>query len=71
MLVNLRARVDTHASAGSSSTPNCSTRSIPRPTTSIIIYETRFPGEPADGVLDRNSRIVEPRQVRVGFKKSF
>ena len=34
-------------------------------------YETRFPGEPAGGVLDRNSRIVEPRQVRVGVKKTF
>ncbi len=34
-------------------------------------YETRFPGEPDDGVLDRNSRIVEPRQVRVGIKKTF
>lgn len=34
-------------------------------------YETRFPGEPADGVLDRNSRIVEPRQLRVGITKSF
>jgi outer membrane receptor protein involved in Fe transport len=34
-------------------------------------YETRFPGEPADGVLGRNSRIVEPRQVRVGVRKTF
>jgi outer membrane receptor protein involved in Fe transport len=34
-------------------------------------YETRFPGEPAEGVLDRNSRIVEPRQVRVGIRKEF
>ena len=34
-------------------------------------YETRFPGEPAKGVLDRNSRTVEPRQVRVGVKKTF
>jgi outer membrane receptor protein involved in Fe transport len=34
-------------------------------------YETRFPGEPPEGVLDRNSRIVEPRQVRVGIKKTF
>jgi outer membrane receptor protein involved in Fe transport len=34
-------------------------------------YETRFPGEPADGVLGRNSRIVEPQQVRVGIKKTF
>ena len=34
-------------------------------------YATRFPGEPAAGVEDRNSRIVEPRQVRVGVKKTF
>jgi len=34
-------------------------------------YETRFPGEPAEGVLDRNSRIVEPRQLRIGLKKTF
>ncbi|OYX67389.1 MAG: hypothetical protein B7Y88_01065 [Sphingomonadales bacterium 32-64-17] len=34
-------------------------------------YETRFPGEPAEGVLGRNSRIVEPRQLRVGFTKRF
>jgi outer membrane receptor protein involved in Fe transport len=34
-------------------------------------YETRFPGEPAEGVLDRNSRIVEPRQFRVGVRKTF
>ena len=34
-------------------------------------YETRFPGEPAEGVLDRNSRIVEPRQLRVGMTKRF
>ena len=34
-------------------------------------YETRFPGEPAGGVLDRNSRVVEPRQVRIGVKKTF
>jgi outer membrane receptor protein involved in Fe transport len=34
-------------------------------------YETRFPGEPADGVVGRNSRIVEPRQVRIGVKKTF
>ncbi|OYW46862.1 MAG: hypothetical protein B7Z08_01495 [Sphingomonadales bacterium 32-68-7] len=34
-------------------------------------YETRFPGEPAEGVLDRNRRIVEPRQIRVGLKKTF
>ena len=34
-------------------------------------YETRFPGEPAEGVLGRNSRVVEPRQVRVGLTKRF
>ena len=34
-------------------------------------YETRFPGEPADGVADLNSRIAEPRQVRIGIKKTF
>jgi outer membrane receptor protein involved in Fe transport len=34
-------------------------------------YATRFPGEPADGIEGRNSRIVEPRQFRIGVKKSF
>jgi len=34
-------------------------------------YPTRFPGEPAEGVDDRNSRIVEPRQVRIGVRKTF
>jgi outer membrane receptor protein involved in Fe transport len=34
-------------------------------------YVTRLPGEPADGIEGRNSRIVEPRQVRVGIKKTF
>lgn len=34
-------------------------------------YSTRFPGEPLEGVEGRNSRIVEPRQVRVGLKKTF
>ncbi len=34
-------------------------------------YATRFPGEPADGVDDVTSRIVEPRQVRIGIKKTF
>jgi outer membrane receptor protein involved in Fe transport len=34
-------------------------------------YETRFPGEPAEGVPGRNSRIVEPRQFRVGMTKRF
>jgi outer membrane receptor protein involved in Fe transport len=31
-------------------------------------YATRLPGEPAGGVEDYNSRIVEPRQIRVGVK---
>jgi outer membrane receptor protein involved in Fe transport len=35
------------------------------------VYATRFPGEPADGVEDVNSRIVEPQQFRVGVKKTF
>lgn len=34
-------------------------------------YATRFPGEPAEGVESLNSRIVEPRQVRVGLTKRF
>jgi len=34
-------------------------------------YETRFPGEPPEGVLDRVSRIVEPRQIRIGVRKTF
>ena len=34
-------------------------------------YVTRLPGEPPEGVEGRNSRIVEPRQVRVGIKKTF
>jgi len=34
-------------------------------------YTTRLPGEPAEGVEDRISRIVEPRQLRVGVKKTF
>lgn len=34
-------------------------------------YATRLPGEPAGGVEGRNSRVVEPRQVRVGIKKTF
>ncbi len=34
-------------------------------------YETRFPGEPAEGVAGINSRIVEPRQVRLGVTKRF
>lgn len=31
-------------------------------------YATRLPGEPAEGVEGRNSRVVEPRQVRIGIK---
>ncbi len=34
-------------------------------------YTTRFPGEPAEGIEGRNSRIVEPRQLRVGVAKRF
>jgi outer membrane receptor protein involved in Fe transport len=34
-------------------------------------YATRLPGEPADGIEGRNSRIVEPRQFRIGLKKTF
>lgn len=34
-------------------------------------YATRLPGEPPEGVEGRNSRVVEPRQVRVGVKKTF
>jgi outer membrane receptor protein involved in Fe transport len=34
-------------------------------------YETRFPGEPPEGVLGRNSRVVEPRQLRVGISMTF
>jgi outer membrane receptor protein involved in Fe transport len=34
-------------------------------------YETRFPGEPPEGVLDSVSRVVEPRQVRFGVRKTF
>jgi hypothetical protein len=34
-------------------------------------YPTRLPGEPLEGVEGRNSRVVEPRQVRVGLKKTF
>lgn len=34
-------------------------------------YVTRLPGEPLAGVEGRNSRIVEPRQLRVGIKKTF
>jgi outer membrane receptor protein involved in Fe transport len=34
-------------------------------------YATRLPGEPPEGIEGRNSRIVEPRQVRLGLRKSF
>jgi outer membrane receptor protein involved in Fe transport len=34
-------------------------------------YATRLPGEPPEGIEDFNSRVVEPRQVRVGVKKTF
>jgi len=34
-------------------------------------YTTRFPGEPAEGIEGLNSRIVEPRQIRVGVTKRF
>jgi outer membrane receptor protein involved in Fe transport len=34
-------------------------------------YATRLPGEPAGGIEGRNSRVVEPRQVRIGLKKTF
>jgi outer membrane receptor protein involved in Fe transport len=34
-------------------------------------YATRLPGEPPEGIEGRNSRVVEPRQVRIGVKKTF
>ena len=34
-------------------------------------YATRFPGEPAEGIEGGVSRVVEPRQFRVGVKKTF
>jgi outer membrane receptor protein involved in Fe transport len=34
-------------------------------------YTTRLPGEPLGGVDGLNGRIVEPRQLRVGFRKTF
>lgn len=34
-------------------------------------YVTRLPGEPLEGIEGRNSRVVEPRQVRVGLRKAF
>ncbi len=53
------------------STPSCSTRSTRNDDDIDYYYATRFPGEPLGGVEDRNSRIVEPRQVRIGVKKTF
>jgi outer membrane receptor protein involved in Fe transport len=35
------------------------------------VYATRFQGEPPEGVEGRVSRVVEPRQFRVGVKKTF
>jgi len=34
-------------------------------------YVTRLPGEPAEGIEGANSRVVEPRQLRVGVKMTF
>jgi hypothetical protein len=34
-------------------------------------YATRLPGEPAEGIEDFNSRVVEPRQFRLGVKTTF
>lgn len=34
-------------------------------------YAVRLQGEPADGIEGRNSRIVEPRQFRVGLTRKF
>jgi outer membrane receptor protein involved in Fe transport len=34
-------------------------------------YATRLPSEPPEGIEGRNSRVVEPRQVRIGVKKTF
>ena len=34
-------------------------------------YVTRLRGEPLGGIEGRNSRVVEPRQVRFGVKKTF
>ena len=34
-------------------------------------YATRFPGEPAEGVEGLVTRIVEPRQFRLGIRKTF
>jgi hypothetical protein len=35
------------------------------------VYATRLPGEPLEGIEGRNSRVVEPRQFRIGIKKTF
>ncbi|MEP7349913.1 MAG: TonB-dependent receptor [Sphingorhabdus sp.] len=34
-------------------------------------YPSRLPGEPAEGVEGYNSKIVEPRQIRIGMKRVF
>ena len=34
-------------------------------------YATRFPGEPLEGIEGSVSRVVEPRQFRIGIKKTF
>ena len=34
-------------------------------------YATRFPGEPAEGIEGQNSRVVEPRTIRIGLKRVF
>lgn len=34
-------------------------------------YATRLPGEPAEGIEGFNSRVVEPRQLRVGMRISL
>ncbi len=53
------------------STAKCSTSSIPKDDDIDYFYTTRLPGEPADGIEGRNSRIVEPRQFRVGVKMTL
>lgn len=34
-------------------------------------YATRLPGEPAEGVEGYNSKIAEPRQIRIGVTRTF
>jgi hypothetical protein len=34
-------------------------------------YATRLPGEPPGGVEGYNSKVVEPRQIRLGVKVAF